>query len=648
MPLLQIKKFAIGRIVTALGFFLALWAIIAIVAPRIENLVRDVMMTTVSPFNAPPRDIVVVTITEQTLEQFPYRSPIDRGFIADLVQRIDGARPLAIGIDLLLDQPTELAKDARLAGIIESAESPVIIASGSQEDDLTEKQLAYLDRFAPQAIRGLVALLRDRVDGVVRESFPGRAASGGWQPGFAPALAMAAGLPVPQTREKMIYYRNEGFEPAKFTTYPAHAVAFAPRAWFSGKFVLIGVDLPLQDRHLTPFAVLNGSVAGALPGVLIHANTLAKLVNGDHIIEPSLLVTLMPFVLALVLCGWIAWRPMSVIMKPVAILIIVAAMLIAEVAVFAWYGIILPMVVPAMLIIALSSFVAVLAWQRDSRERRFIQNAFSQYLSPTVVTEIVKKPALLRLGGSQRVVTCVFTDLEGFTSFSERTQPETLAAILNEYLDLICGLFIEHGATIDKLIGDAVVGFFGAPGEQPDQTKKALALTLAIGALSRRFRKDLNARGHNIGSTRIGVHRGQATVGNFGGNRFFNYTAMGDTMNTAARLEGANKYLGTANCVSEAAARDAGNCLLRRSGDLYLKGKIEVVRAFEVLEDTETNRQMVKVYAQAYQLMSMRSADAKAAFESLVDQYPHDGLIAFHLGRLNGGEAGDAVYLESK
>ena len=482
----------------------------------------------------------------------------------------------------------------------------------------------------------------------MREAFPGRETDGAWLPSFATSLAEAAGIQVRRNPDKMVYYRSPDLTPAKLTVYPAHAAALAPPAWFKGQFVLIGVDVPLQDRHATPFAMLNGSDAGALPGVVMHAHELARLIAGDRIVAPALPAGIVPFLFAGVFCLWIAWRPMPVAIKPVLVIGAIIAVLTAEVLSFAWFGVLLPMVAPAMLLLGVSAFVGFLAWQRDSRERRFIQTAFSQYLSPSVVDEIVREPSALRIGGSERLVTCVFTDLEGFTSFSEKASPEVLASVLNRYLDEICGLFVAHGATIDKLIGDAVVGFFGAPGVQEDQGKRAVVLALAIDKRSRRLREEMAQAGQDIGSTRIGVHRGPAIVGNFGGNRFFNYTAMGDTVNTAARLEGANKFIGTLNCISDQAAKFAEGCLLRPSGALFLKGKNECTRAFEALEDTEANRAMVGEYLEAYRMMADGEPQAEAAFEALAHKYPSDALIAFHRKRLAKGEVGDDIHLAGK
>ena len=127
---------------------------------------------------------------------------------------------------------------------------------------------------------------------------------------------------------------------------------------------------------------------------------------------------------------------------------------------------------PSIVVAGIAGAVSFIAWRRDREERRFVEKAFSQYVSPAVVKHIVKNPKTLTLGGEKRDITCVFTDLQGFTSISEKLTPEEIATVLNGYLDSICNLFVEHGATIDKVIGDAVVGFFGAPTEQEDQADR--------------------------------------------------------------------------------------------------------------------------------------------------------------------------------
>ena len=323
-------------------------------------------------------------------------------------------------------------------------------------------------------------------------------------------------------------------------------------------------------------------------------------------------------------------------------------MWIVSALVFARWGLYIPVVGPSILVAGLSGLVAFLAWKRDREQGRFLERAFSQYVSPAVVRTIVEHPDRLRLGGERRTVTCIFTDLQGFTSISEKMAPEEIAAVLNGYLDRICNLFVEHGATIDKVIGDAVVGFFGAPAEQGDQSERAVALALAIDDLSEDFRVEMRRTGYGVGVTRIGIHRGPAIVGNFGGERFFDYTAIGDTVNTAARLEGANTYLGTHICASSAVVEHCPAIAFRPSGTIFLKGKTRGIEAFEPLGKGNPAVAALEDYGRAFALMQRRQRGAKASFSRLAEMFPDDPLIAFHHKRLENGEKGTDIVLSGK
>ncbi len=621
---------------------------IAVVSEPVGNLVRDVMVSTVSPFDQPPKDIVVVAIDEKTLEKFPYRSPVDREFLARLVQRIAEAKPRVIGIDLLFDQTTEPSKDDALRQVITSSQVPTVVASAWASDGLTKAQLAHLAEFSPNAVRGLAALSRDPLDGVVRGAFAGRERDGEWQYSFPSAMALAGGITPSRQTEEMVYYRTANAEPWKVPVYPAAAAMVAPPSWFADKYVLIGVDLPLEDRHATPFVSVNGVLAGTLPGVVIHAHSLARLVSGDRIIAAGMWSGL-ALALGFGAAGAaLAWRPMPLALKPVAILSVILLMWLLVVYLFASKAILVPAVAPSILVLAVSLLVGFLAWQRDQQERQFLKRAFSQYVSPAVVDAIVADPDQLKLGGERRMVTCVFTDLEGFTSFSENMPPERLAEVLNTYLDRICDLFVENGATIDKVIGDAVIGFFGAPSEQADQAVRAVGLALAIDRFSQESRAQMAKQGLSLGVTRIGVHSGPAIVGNFGGKRFFDYTAIGDTVNTAARLEGANKYIGTTICISGTVAQAAQGVLMRPSGVLYLKGKNEGVPTFEALYNSPENRMLCETWGRAWNLLETGSPQAKAAFSEIAASRPEDRLAAMHAARLERGESGPAIRLVDK
>src|SRR3546814_1678783 len=185
----------------------------------------------------------------------------------------------------------------------------------------------------------------------------------------------------------------------------------------------------------------------------------------------------------------------------------------------------------------------------------------------------MRSPAQLSLHGERRNIYCVFTDLEGFTKLSHAVTPETVARLLNEYLDRLSDIVLDHGGTIDKFVGDAVVAFWGAPLSRPDDGEKAAAAAVAMFRAGEAFRVDMAEGVPPIGMTRVGLHVGDAIVGNFGGEGRIQYTALGDSMNTASRLESANKSLKTGVLISAEAAATAGRDDLMPMGRVTLRGR---------------------------------------------------------------------------
>jgi len=308
----------------------------------------------------------------------------------------------------------------------------------------------------------------------------------------------------------------------------------------------------------------------------------------------------------------------------------------------------IPLATPIVAALVSSILLALGQWYQVREQRLFIENAFSQYLSPAVVQRIIASRKELVLGGETRMVTYVFTDIEGFTSLSETMLPEEIASLLNDYLDRICALFVEADATIDKLVGDAVVGFFGAPEEQQDQAERAVKLALAIDKFSQDYCRAQKQKGISFGITRIGVHKGEAVIGNFGGTRFMDYTGIGDTVNTAARMEAANKYLGTRICVSKAVVDDCPDSLFRPIGSIKLKGKQKLIACFEPLSESARTRDMLDAYNHAFELMCSKDDKARQAFIDLAIKYPQDTLIALHGQRLRHGASGVTITLKDK
>ncbi|WP_027525496.1 adenylate/guanylate cyclase domain-containing protein [Bradyrhizobium sp. Ec3.3] len=285
--------------------------------------------------------------------------------------------------------------------------------------------------------------------------------------------------------------------------------------------------------------------------------------------------------------------------------------------------------------------------RRRQAEAERAHASLSRYFSP----EIAKRLAAAS-GESDgmevqwRDVATIFTDITGFTTLVESAAPETLGELLNAYVGGMTDIVFEHEGTVAKIIGDAIQVLFNAPGDQPDFATRAVACAHDLDKWAEDFRQRWKNKGVNFGTTRIGVHAGPALVGNFGGSRFFDYTAYGDTINTAARLEAANKYLGTRICVSATIAKGASNFRGRPVGDLMLRGRSEPLRAFEPLPPARFETPLTTQYSEAFAKLEAGDVAAMPAFAALVGMHADDALAGFHLKRLLNGAKGVRMQLE--
>src|SRR5580692_614636 len=279
--------------------------------------------------------------------------------------------------------------------------------------------------------------------------------------------------------------------------------------------------------------------------------------------------------------------------------------------------------------------------RRRQAEAERAHASLSRYFSPQIASRLAAAGESDGMEVHWRDVAAIFTDIAGFTSLVENVAPDVLGTLLNEYVGGMTDVVFAHEGTVAKIIGDAIQILFNAPGDQPDYATRAIACAHALDDWAEAFRERWKANGVNFGTTRIGVHAGPALVGNFGGSRFFDYTAYGDTINTAARLEAANKFLGTRICVSAAVADATGNFQGRPVGDLMLRGRSEPLRAFEPLRAPATAQ-----YSEAFAKLEAGDAAAMPAFAALVGMHADDALAGFHLRRLLNGAKGVRIQLE--
>jgi adenylate cyclase len=287
---------------------------------------------------------------------------------------------------------------------------------------------------------------------------------------------------------------------------------------------------------------------------------------------------------------------------------------------------------------------------REARRRQSAAEqahaSLSRYFSPNLAERLANSGGGPDLVGQRREVAAMFTDIASFTSLVETIEPDVLAPLLNEYLGGMTDIVFAHEGTLAKIVGDALHVLFGAPGDQPDHAGRAVACALDLDRFAQEFRKRWREKGIALGKTRIGVHAGPAIVGNFGGGRYFDYTAYGDTINTASRLESANKQLGTRICVSEAVARRVPDFKGRPIGDLLLRGRSEPLRAFEPLTARLYAEPATAAYAQAFAKLEAGDPATMPAFAALIGMRPDDRLVSFHLKRLLNGASGVRIAME--
>jgi adenylate cyclase len=287
---------------------------------------------------------------------------------------------------------------------------------------------------------------------------------------------------------------------------------------------------------------------------------------------------------------------------------------------------------------------------REARDRQAAAeraySSLSRYFSPNLAQRLASDADAVDLAGQRRDIATLFTDIASFTALVETLEPSVLGPLLNEYLTGMTDIVFAHDGTVAKIVGDALHVLFGAPGGQPDHASRAVACALALDEYAESFRGQCRSTGVSLGVTRIGVHAGPAIVGNFGGGRFFDYTAYGDTINVAARLEGANKHLGTRICVSATLAGKVDNFKGRPVGDLVLRGKTEELRTFEPLRAEAFGAPATASYLEAFGKLENGDPGAMAAFAAHVGKFPDDHLASFHLKRLLNGQAGVRIVMD--
>lgn len=419
-------------------------------------------------------------------------------------------------------------------------------------------------------------------------------------------------------------------------------------ALFKDHIVLVGSSAQgLLDLRLN-------ALGQVMPGVEAHAQALAQALTGQHLQRPSWTLTAEALLVvlgcaALVLIG--AFMPS--LWGAGAYLLLLAGLLGGGWWAFSAQRLLIDSFTPALAWTLAFAVGSLCRHFWSERQQRWVKQAFSRYVSPNRVEHLMRNPGQLQLGGRRQHCSFVFTDLAGFTTLMESIDPAEAVHLLNRYLEEMIAIAFRYQGTLDRIMGDALSIMFSAPVVQPDHAQRALDCALDMQAFASRYAREVQARGIAFGHTRIGVHSGEVIVGNFGGQVIFDYRALGDPVNTAARLESVNKQLGTRLCVSEATLKACAPCRARPVGRLVLKGKSEALQVFEPLgregQEPPAGYAPEADYRAAYEALGAADAAlARERFEALLQRHPADPLVRLHAERLRAGEAGDLIVLSSK
>jgi adenylate cyclase len=342
----------------------------------------------------------------------------------------------------------------------------------------------------------------------------------------------------------------------------------AASALLAGQIVLIGSSAPeVGGLRVT-------AASPATPSVRIQAEAIEAILRGQVLSRPAWAdaVELVGAALLGLLCLLMAAR-----LRPAA------ASLVAVLACLAWtaaaaaaipgFSVLLDPAGPPVVAIVAFALATLVRFVRDEWRARLLRLSFEHHLAPEVVRRIAADPAALRLRGEMREITALFTDIEGFTAMTERSEPTDLVALLDAYFDVATHIVTDHGGMIDKIVGDAIHAIFNAPFELADHPQRAVAAALALLKATEEVRRSPLGQRLQLGRTRVGMETGPAIVGDVGGSRKLDYTAHGNAINAAARLEAANKDLGSAICIGPGTAARLDPSTLRRIGTLTLRGQ---------------------------------------------------------------------------
>jgi adenylate cyclase len=625
-------------------------------------------------------NVVIVGISDDDLKAMPDRFPFPRWYYAHLVQNLNRAGARAIAFDITLASPdvNNPKSDSTFDAVL-SKHNNVILAEKAEADIgagkyyLRSTERSYNNAFyKPDRRIGIVSIAGEDRDKVVRRYLPFMMIGDYATPTFAFAAlnqylnlgphvvsnlqekSFALGNHIiPKFDEQSFllnyYGPNQTFRYVSFTqaiddsTFETKDEKDIGEQWnlfsdstmtlFKDKIVLVGSRMAEdQDIHSVPiYDPAAADKIATMNGVEIHATAVQNILDDDYIIRADRSAEIVLMLLLSVISFIIFQAIRRIKLKYAALLelggIIIVALLFFGIAEFAILSFIngnseLNVVYPGLAVVVAYLGAAVYQYLTERQQKALIKNVFSHYISSAVVNELVANPEKAKLGGDRRELTVFFSDIANFTTISEQftNKPERLVELLNEYLDEMTPIILKHGGTLDKYEGDAIMAFWGAPIPQRDHALRTCLASLEMQKRLAQLRPHWKKAGKPELEVRIGINTGIMIVGNMGGRDRFDYTVIGDSVNLASRLEGANKQYGSNIMISDFTYQHVKTVVTVRELDLIqVKGKSEPVKVWELmgmadLAMTNDQRQSVELYHEGLKLYRARSWEEAIAY----------------------------------
>jgi len=568
---------------------------------RLELKALDLLFLLRGP-HVPSPQIVIIGVDYESVQALGSSWPWPREYHARLLDRLREAR--TVGLDFLFTQPSDPRQDRLLA---EAARSAGNVVWASHISLIKEAQFAIESPIAPISVLraaspgfGFVSLPLDR-DGVVRRVAPMKLYHDQVFRSFGLVVLERAGLArlvmtpwgirqgtdgpmIPADRDNTFLINYVG-PPRTFPQIPYHKVlrGEVPPDTFRDKIVLVGaVSSTLMDSFVTPFfSPLYSNELMA--GVEVHANAIDTMMNGRYLTraDPWINVVILLALGGVVGAATAALRARWAIILCATLGLGYAACVIG---LFQARGYWLNIIAPVATIPLALACTGIYRFVREERLKAVARRSLERYVSVEVAKEILERGDEVELGGIRRRITVAFCDIRGFTTLSEHHSPEEVVDLLNRFFTRISGPILRHGGTLDKYIGDAIMAFWGAPVARQDDPIRAVRCALDMLRESAAFSAELEAQGKAPLSVGIGINTGWAIVGNIGSPARMGYTAIGDTVNIASRLQDLTKEYRAELLISHTTFEEIDDLFeAERIGLVPVKGRTEPVGIYKVL-----------------------------------------------------------------